>query len=66
MERVPTPLTEEAVTRIEAADDALEEGTAEGDYDGCLFCQVDVVLELVAERLRGAGFGVAASSVLGP
>jgi hypothetical protein len=66
MERVPTPLTEEAVTRIEAADDALEEGTARGDYDGCLFCQVDMVLELIAERLRAAGFAVAASAVLGP
>jgi hypothetical protein len=65
MERAPTPLTEEAVTRLEEADTALDEGTAEGDYDGCRFCEVDLVLELVAERLRAAGYADAAREVLG-
>jgi hypothetical protein len=66
MEREPTALQDEAVRRLEAADEALDEGTAEGDYDGCRFCEVGLILELVAERLRAAGFGVAASQVLGP
>jgi hypothetical protein len=65
MEREPTPLTEEAVTRLEEADTALDEGTEPDGYDGCRFCEVDLVLELVAERLRAAGHGDAAAEVLG-
>lgn len=60
MERTPGALTEEAVTRLDAADEAVDEGTAPAGYDGCRFCEVDVVLELVAEKLRAAGHTAAA------
>lgn len=65
METDPTPLQDEAVRRLEAADEALDEGTAEGDYDGCRFCEVGLVFELVAERLTAAGHADAAREVLG-
>jgi hypothetical protein len=65
METDASPLTDEAVTRIEAAEEALDAGTGSGQYDGCLFCQVDVVLELVAERLRAAGHAEVVAEVFG-
>jgi hypothetical protein len=65
MEREPAALTDEAVTRLEAADEALEEGTADGDYDGCRFCEVGLVLELVVERLAAAGHADAVAYLAG-
>lgn len=64
MEHPPTELMDEAVTRLEAADEAVDAGTAESDYDGCRFCEVGLVLELVAERLCAAGYESAVLEVL--
>lgn len=66
MDTEPTALAEEAVTRLEAADEAVDGGTAPAGYDGCRFCEVGLVLELVAERLEAAGHAAAAAEVLRP
>jgi hypothetical protein len=66
MERPTGPFTVEAVTRLEAADEAVDEGTAPAGYDGCRFCEVDLVLELVVEKLRAAGHAAAADWLTEP